>query len=104
MVRRGGVAEGWASIPGAVTVLEHIYDIPSDEELSRLVGSATPHFSLQIRERVASYAAALPPDHPRQAELARHLARLDVLSTEGESAGLARLDLPPRAPMRPTSG
>jgi hypothetical protein len=104
MVGRGGSAEGWANIPRAVTVLEHLYDIPSDEELSRLVGSATPHFSLQIRERVASYAAALPPDHARQPELTRHLARLDALSTEGESAGLARLDLPARAPMRPTNG
>lgn len=84
----------------AMTVLEHLYDIPSEEELARLVGSATPHFALQIRDRVASYAAALPPDHARQAELARHLARLDALSTHGESAGLAELDLPAKPPMR----
>jgi hypothetical protein len=84
-----------------MSVLEHLYDIPSEEELARLVGSATPHFALQIRERVASYAAALPPDHARQPEMARHLARLDALSIDGESAGLAQLDLAARAPMRP---
>lgn len=84
-----------------MTVLEHVYDIPSEEELARLVGSATPHFALQIRDRVASYAAALPPDHPRQAALAGHLARLDALSTHGESAGLAELDLQAKPPMRP---
>ena len=84
-----------------MSVLEHLYDIPSEEELARLVGSATPHFALQIRERVASYANALSPDHARQHEMARHLARLDALSTDGESAGLNTLDLAARAPMRP---
>jgi hypothetical protein len=95
----GRAAEAWGTIT-AVTVLEHLYDIPSEEELARLVGSATPHFALQIRDRVASYAEALPPDHPRQAEIKRHLDRLDALSTHGESAGLAALDLRPKPPMR----
>jgi hypothetical protein len=83
-----------------VTVLEHVYDVPSEEELARLVGSATPHFALQIRDRVAAYAAALPPDHPRQAEMARHVARLEALAWEGESASLARLDLPAKRSLR----
>jgi hypothetical protein len=85
-----------------MTVLEHVYDIPSEEELARLVGSATPHFSLQIRARVATYAAALPPDHVRQPELALHLARLDALATHGESAGRSDLDLRPKPPLRPS--
>lgn len=77
-----------------MAVGEHVYDIPSEEELARLVGSATPHFSQQIRARVASFAAVLPPDHARQPELAAHLAHLDALAAGGENAGLAGLDLP----------
>jgi hypothetical protein len=83
-----------ASLPG-MTVLEHLYGIPSDDELAMLVGAAVPHFALQIRARVAEYAAALPADHPRQAELARHLARLERLADDGES-GSGPVDLPAR--------
>jgi hypothetical protein len=88
-----------------MTVLEHVYDVPSDEELARLVGSATPHFALQIRERVAALVAALPPDHPRRAALERQLARLDALAVEGESGGAIRPDLAARPSLRlPASG
>jgi|GEM_PF-1500807 len=79
-----------------MTVLHHIYDIPSEDELAQLVGAATPHFALQIRGRVASYLDRLPPDHPRQAELRRHLDRLDELAVEGEGARTPVPDLPPR--------
>jgi hypothetical protein len=83
-----------------VTVHEHFYDIPSEEELARLVGSATPHFALQIRDRVAQMATALPPDHARQPQLARHLARLEEIAVAGESAGRERLDLRAKASLR----
>jgi hypothetical protein len=83
-----------------VTVLEHIYGIPSEEELAKLVGAAVPHFALQIRGRVAEYAAALPDNHPRQPELARHMARLDRLATDGEG-GSGASPLPPRASLQP---
>lgn len=79
-----------------MTVLEHTYGIPSEDELAMLVGSAVPHFALQIRARVAEYAAALPADHRRQAELTRHLAHLDELAADGEP-GSGPVDLPPRA-------
>jgi hypothetical protein len=79
-----------------VTVLERIYGVPSEDELAMLVGAATPHFALQIRGRVASYANALPAGHPRQGELARHLARLDALAQEGQP-GQGTPDLPSRA-------
>jgi len=80
-----------------VSVVEHVYDIPSEDELRQLVGAATPHFALQIRDRVAMYAAQLPPDHPRQAELRAHIEWLERLGYEGETAGVDRPDLPPRA-------
>jgi hypothetical protein len=82
-----------------VSVFQHVHDVPSEDELAQLVGAATPHFAFQIRDRVAQYAEALGPDHPRQAELAAHLARLDRLGLEGEGAGVSDLDLPPRAPL-----
>ena len=77
-------------------VFQHVHQIPTEDELAQLVGAATPHFAFQIRDRVVQYAAALPPDHPRQAEFARHLRRLDELGYGGESAGVTRPDLPPR--------
>ena len=78
--------------------------MPTEDELAQLVGAATPHFAFQIRARIAQYAAALPPDHPRQAELDAPLRRLDELGYDGESAGVTQPDLPPReslAPSRP---
>jgi hypothetical protein len=84
-----------ASLLG-VTVLERTYDLPSEDELAMLVGAAVPHFALQIRDRVAAYAATLPAGHPRQPELARHLARLDALAVDGQ-AGSGTPELPTRA-------
>jgi len=79
-----------------VSVYQHVHDIPSEDELHQLVGAATPHFAFQIRDRVAQYAQALPPDHPRQLELRRHLDYLEQLGLQGETAGVIALDLPPR--------
>jgi hypothetical protein len=79
-----------------VSVLQHDYGIPSEDELAQLVGAATPHFALQARDRVAGYARALPPDHPRQPELKAHVARLERLAVEGEGAAVEEPDLPPR--------
>lgn len=77
-----------------MTVHEHDYGVPTEEELARLVGSATPHFALQIRDRVAAFAASLPPDHARLPELSGHIARLEAIAVSGESGGVSALDLP----------
>jgi hypothetical protein len=79
-----------------VSLHERVHDLPTEDELAQLVGAATPHFAFQARERLVQLAAALPPDHPRQAELAAHLEYLDRLGYEGETAGVERPDLPPR--------
>jgi hypothetical protein len=79
-----------------MTVTEHLYDIPSDEELAQLVGAAAPHFAPIIRERIAKLVAALPPDHPRQPFLRAQLRRMDELARKGEAAGELGADLPPR--------
>jgi hypothetical protein len=85
-------------------VFQHVHPVPDEDELAQLVGAATPHFAFQIRDRIAQYAAVLPPDHPRQAELARHLERLDRLGYSGESAGVSDPDLPTRPPVAPRRG
>jgi hypothetical protein len=82
-------------------VFQHVHSMPTEDELAQLVGAATPHFAFQIRSRIAEYAAALPADHPRQAELQAHLERLDQLGYDGESAGVTRPDLPPRESLVP---
>ncbi len=85
--------DGW--YPGRMTVLEHEYGIPSEDELAMLVGAATPHFAMQIHHRVTSFARSLPDTHPRQPELRRHLERLEHIARHGEHGGQADPDLPP---------
>ncbi len=77
-------------------VFERVYDIPDEDELAQLVGAAAPHFALQILGRISSYSSALPPDHPRQAELRAHMDHLRALGEGGETGGLERTDLPGR--------
>jgi hypothetical protein len=79
-----------------VTIAEHVHDVPSDDELAALVGAATPHFALQIRERVRDLMAVLPPDHPRQAELRAQVERLERMAFCGEMGRPDQLDLPTR--------
>ncbi len=79
-----------------MTVREHIYPIPNEAELDQMVGAATPHFALQIRERVAAYLAALPEEHPRRPELEAQLVRLERLASDGEAGRAGQAELPAR--------
>lgn len=83
---------------------EHVHDLPTEDELAQLVGAATPHFAFQAAERIAQLASSLPPDHPRQPELAAHLEYLDRLGYDGEAAGVERPDLPPRPSLEIAGG
>ena len=80
----------------AVTVREHIYPVPDEAELAQMVGAATPHFSMQIRDRVVAFSRQLPQDHPRQAELTAHIARLEALAYGGEPGRAGQAELPAR--------
>ncbi len=79
-----------------MTVREHVYPVPSDDELQQMVGAATPHFAMQIHERVASYLGRLAADDPRRAELSAHLAHLEVLAVGGEAGRAGQAELPGR--------
>jgi hypothetical protein len=58
------------------------------EDIRALVGPATPHFALQIRNRVEHLIAPLPGDHPARVEGERAIAELDELAAHsGEPRG-----------------
>ena len=54
------------------------------------MGASTPHFALQLRNRIAQAGrATLPADHPARIEGEREIARLDALGFAGEVRGAA---------------
>jgi hypothetical protein len=60
---------------------------PTVEDVRQLMGASTPHFSLQIRNRIRHLIAGLAADHPARIEGEREIARLDRLAFEGEERG-----------------
>lgn len=59
------------------------------EDVRRLMGASTPHFALQLRNRIARLIADLPEAHPARVEGEREIARLERLGLEGETRGEA---------------
>jgi hypothetical protein len=50
------------------------------EDVRALVGAATPHFALQVRNRVRRLIEPLPADHPARLEGERRIAELEDLA------------------------
>jgi hypothetical protein len=59
------------------------------EDVRRLMGASTPHFALQLRDRIAALIAGLPEGHPARVEGAREIVRLERLGFSGETRGQA---------------
>jgi hypothetical protein len=58
------------------------------EDVRSLAGPATPHFALQIRNRIQRLIEPLPVDHPARVEGEREIARLEDLARHsGEPRG-----------------
>jgi hypothetical protein len=57
------------------------------EDVRQLMGASTPHFALQLRNRIASLIAGLPADHPARLEGEREITRLQRLGFDGETRG-----------------
>ena len=58
------------------------------EDIRALAGPVTPHFALQIRNRIRRLIERLPADHPVRAEGERQIARMDDLAQHsGEPRG-----------------
>lgn len=59
------------------------------EDVRALTGAATPHFALQVRNRVRRLIEPLPPDHPARREGERKIAELEELARHsGEPRGV----------------
>jgi hypothetical protein len=57
------------------------------EDVRQLMGASTPHFALQLRERIRNLIRGLPSDHPARVEGEREIARLDKIAFTGEVRG-----------------
>ena len=57
------------------------------EDVRQLMGASTPHFALQLRNRIVNLIAGLPADHPARIEGEREIARLQRLGFDGETRG-----------------
>ena len=57
------------------------------EDVRQLMGASTPHFALQLRNRIRTLIAGLPEDHPARVEGEREIARLDTIAFAGEVRG-----------------
>jgi hypothetical protein len=77
------------------------------EDVRQLMGASTPHFALQLRNRIAKLIDCLPADHAARLEGEREIARLEQLGFSGETRGeganeserpLPSLSLAPEAP------
>lgn len=62
------------------------------DEVRQLMGASTPHFALQLRNRIAKLIAGLPSDHPARQEGEGEIARLEQLGVDGETRGEADVD------------
>ena len=50
------------------------------EDIRALAGPVTPHFALQVRNRIRRLIEGLPADHPARVEGERQIARLEKLA------------------------
>jgi hypothetical protein len=59
------------------------------DDVRQLIGASTPHFALQLRERIRGLIRDLPAEHPARLEGEREMARLDKIAYVGEVRGHA---------------
>jgi hypothetical protein len=60
---------------------------PTVEDVRQLMGASTPHFALQLRNRIHNLVAGLPPGHLARVEGEREIARLEKLAHGSEYRG-----------------
>jgi hypothetical protein len=57
------------------------------DDVRQLMGASTPHFALQLRNRIARLIAPLPPGHPARELGEQEITRLTQLGYSGETRG-----------------
>jgi hypothetical protein len=62
-------------------------DVVTVDDVRALMGASTPHFALQIRNRIAKLVRGLPADHPARLLGEQEIARLTDLGFTGEVRG-----------------
>lgn len=60
------------------------------DDIRQLMGASTPHFALQLRNRIRKLIKDLPADHPARALGEQEIARLDRIAYTGETRGTAQ--------------
>jgi hypothetical protein len=60
---------------------------PTVEDVRQLMGASTPHFALQLRNRIRNLISRLPEGHPARVEGEREIARLDQIALGSERRG-----------------
>jgi hypothetical protein len=73
---------------------------PTVEDVHQLMGASTPHFALQIRNRIRTLIGGLPADHPARVEGEREIARLETLAQGAERRGKDGQGEPPLPSLR----
>ena len=57
------------------------------DDVRQLMGSSTPHFALQLAQRIRRLVAGLEPDDPARRLGEHEVARLERLAVSGETRG-----------------
>jgi hypothetical protein len=60
---------------------------PTVDDVRQLMGASTPHFALQLRNRLRTLIAGLPADHAARVEGEREIERLDQIALGSERRG-----------------
>jgi hypothetical protein len=60
---------------------------PTVEDVRQLMGASTPHFALQLRNRIHNLIGSLPEGHPARVEGEREIRRLDSIALGSERRG-----------------
>ena len=83
------------------------------DDVRQLMGASTPHFALQLRNRIARLITGLPADHPARQLGEQEIARLTALGFSGEHRGhhaeegmrlMPSLRVTPEEPAKVTGG
>ena len=59
----------------------------SVDDVRQLMGASTPHFALQLRNRIRTLIRGLPPQDPARLLGEQEIARLERLGFSGETRG-----------------
>jgi len=62
------------------------------DDVRQLMGASTPHFALQLRDRIKRLIARLEPGDPARLLGEQEIARLEALAFTGEVRGEGQLD------------